>query len=175
LRSPPPAAFGRPVSIPPTTRRARVVLVKPEKVVSEAKRAQELGHQVGVFSRPSPTPRSRRTPWWQSPHRWPPTRAAVRVPARTRPAGVRPHRGLLAGGGGAGTGDCQPAPPRGPGPARDQHRRRAFKKLFPDRGCVRPKDAGDVRLGSCVIVRVRAGRRRPGVGSCSVSDVQECV
>lgn len=29
--------------------RARVVLVEPEKVVAEAERAQELGHQVGVF------------------------------------------------------------------------------------------------------------------------------
>ncbi|GGT58437.1 threonylcarbamoyl-AMP synthase [Streptomyces kurssanovii] len=29
--------------------RARVVLVEPEKVVSEAELAQELGHQVGVF------------------------------------------------------------------------------------------------------------------------------
>lgn len=33
--------------------RARVVLVEPEKVVAEAERAQELGHQVGVFLPPS--------------------------------------------------------------------------------------------------------------------------
>jgi L-threonylcarbamoyladenylate synthase len=34
-------------------RRARVVLVEPEKVVAEAELAQELGHQVGVFLPPS--------------------------------------------------------------------------------------------------------------------------
>ncbi|MEU0598089.1 L-threonylcarbamoyladenylate synthase [Streptomyces sp. NPDC006393] len=33
--------------------RARVVLVEPEKVVAEAERAQELGHQVGVFLPPA--------------------------------------------------------------------------------------------------------------------------
>lgn len=32
--------------------RARVVLVEPEKVVAEAERAQDLGHQVGVFLPP---------------------------------------------------------------------------------------------------------------------------
>ncbi|MER5958298.1 L-threonylcarbamoyladenylate synthase [Streptomyces sp. NPDC001893] len=33
--------------------RARVILVEPEKVVSEAELAQELGHRVGVFLPPS--------------------------------------------------------------------------------------------------------------------------
>ncbi|MDL4813206.1 Sua5 family C-terminal domain-containing protein [Actinomadura opuntiae] len=33
--------------------RARVVLVEPEQLLSEAERAQELGHQVGVFVPPS--------------------------------------------------------------------------------------------------------------------------
>ncbi|WP_369243620.1 L-threonylcarbamoyladenylate synthase [Streptomyces sp. R41] len=33
--------------------RARVVLVEPEKVIAEAERAQELGHQVGVLLPPS--------------------------------------------------------------------------------------------------------------------------
>ncbi|MFB6638933.1 L-threonylcarbamoyladenylate synthase [Streptomyces chartreusis] len=33
--------------------RARVVLVEPERVVAEAERAQETGHQVGVFLPPS--------------------------------------------------------------------------------------------------------------------------
>ncbi|KPI13599.1 hypothetical protein OK006_11000, partial [Actinobacteria bacterium OK006] len=37
---------------------------------------------------------------------------AVRVPARARPARLRPHRRALAGGRGDGTGDRQPAPPR---------------------------------------------------------------
>ncbi|MFG2882725.1 L-threonylcarbamoyladenylate synthase [Streptomyces sp. NPDC048297] len=54
--------LGHPLAVDPTSRvrvpgqhpshyapRARVVLVEPEKVVAEAERAQELGHQVGVF------------------------------------------------------------------------------------------------------------------------------
>ncbi|GHE86062.1 threonylcarbamoyl-AMP synthase [Streptomyces spiralis] len=56
------AVLGHRLSVPSTSRirvpgqhpshyapRARVVLVEPEKVVAEAERAQELGHQVGVF------------------------------------------------------------------------------------------------------------------------------
>ncbi|MGN9796381.1 L-threonylcarbamoyladenylate synthase [Streptomyces sp. OZ13] len=56
------ASLGCPLAVPSTSRvrvpgqhpshyapRARVVLVEPEKVVSEAELAQELGHQVGVF------------------------------------------------------------------------------------------------------------------------------
>jgi L-threonylcarbamoyladenylate synthase len=60
------AVLGRPLAVPSTSRvrvpgqhpshyapRARVVLVEPEKVVAEAERAQESGHQVGVFLPPS--------------------------------------------------------------------------------------------------------------------------
>ncbi|MFD3440269.1 L-threonylcarbamoyladenylate synthase [Streptomyces sp. NPDC058685] len=56
------AVLGRPLSVPSTSGvrvpgqhpshyapRARVVLVEPEKVVSEAELAQEEGHRVGVF------------------------------------------------------------------------------------------------------------------------------
>nr|WP_236570199.1 L-threonylcarbamoyladenylate synthase [Streptomyces mexicanus] len=56
------AVLGRPLAVPETSPvrvpgqhpshyapRARVVLVEPEKVVAEAERAQELGHQVGVL------------------------------------------------------------------------------------------------------------------------------
>jgi L-threonylcarbamoyladenylate synthase len=56
------AVLGCPLAVPSTSRvrvpgqhpshyapRARVVLVEPEKVASEAELAQELGHQVGVF------------------------------------------------------------------------------------------------------------------------------
>ncbi|MGW9033003.1 L-threonylcarbamoyladenylate synthase, partial [Streptomyces sp. NPDC055722] len=56
------AVLGGPLAVPSTSRvrvpgqhpshyapRARVVLVEPEKVVSEAELAQELGHRVGVF------------------------------------------------------------------------------------------------------------------------------
>ncbi|WP_327686212.1 L-threonylcarbamoyladenylate synthase [Streptomyces sp. NBC_00467] len=59
------AVLGRPLSVPSTSGvrvpgqhpshyapRARVVLVEPEKVVSEAELAQEEGHQVGVFLPP---------------------------------------------------------------------------------------------------------------------------
>lgn len=62
------AVLGRPLAVPSTSRvrvpgqhpshyapRARVVLVEPEKVVAEAERAQESGHQVGVFLPPSLT------------------------------------------------------------------------------------------------------------------------
>ncbi|MFJ8085430.1 L-threonylcarbamoyladenylate synthase [Streptomyces sp. NPDC096205] len=58
--------LGRPVTVPSTSGvrvpgqhpshyapRARVVLAEPEKVVAEAERAQELGHQVGVLLPPS--------------------------------------------------------------------------------------------------------------------------
>ncbi|MER6349796.1 L-threonylcarbamoyladenylate synthase [Streptomyces sp. NPDC001595] len=60
------AVLGGPIAVPATSRvrvpgqhpshyapRARVVLVEPEEVVAEAERAQELGHQVGVFLPPS--------------------------------------------------------------------------------------------------------------------------
>ncbi len=60
------AVLGSPIEVPTTSRvrvpgqhpshyapRARVVLVEPEKVVAEAERAQELGHQVGVFLPPA--------------------------------------------------------------------------------------------------------------------------
>jgi L-threonylcarbamoyladenylate synthase len=60
------AVSGFPLAVPATSRirvpgqhpshyapRARVVLVEPEKVIAEAERAQELGHQVGVFLPPS--------------------------------------------------------------------------------------------------------------------------
>jgi L-threonylcarbamoyladenylate synthase len=56
------AVLGYPLGVPATSRirvpgqhpshyapRARVVLVEPEKVVSEAELVQELGHRVGVF------------------------------------------------------------------------------------------------------------------------------
>jgi L-threonylcarbamoyladenylate synthase len=56
------AALGRPVAVPSASTvrvpgqhpshyapRARVVLVEPEEIVAEAGRAQEAGHQVGVF------------------------------------------------------------------------------------------------------------------------------
>ncbi|MGW0994195.1 L-threonylcarbamoyladenylate synthase [Streptomyces sp. NPDC002523] len=56
------AVLGRPLEVPSTSPvrvpgqhpshyapRARVLLVEPEKVVSEAELAQELGHQVGIF------------------------------------------------------------------------------------------------------------------------------
>ncbi|GHD93046.1 threonylcarbamoyl-AMP synthase [Streptomyces naganishii JCM 4654] len=56
------AVLGHPLAVPATSRvrvpgqhpshyapSARVVLVEPEKVVDEARLAQELGHQVGVF------------------------------------------------------------------------------------------------------------------------------
>lgn len=56
------AVLGIPIGVPATSHvrvpgqhpshyapRARVVLVEPEKVVAEAKRAQELGHRVGVL------------------------------------------------------------------------------------------------------------------------------
>ncbi|CAL9657216.1 Threonylcarbamoyl-AMP synthase [Streptomyces sp. enrichment culture] len=59
------AVLGCPLAVPSTSRvrvpgqhpshyapRARVVLVEPEKVVSEAEAAQELGHRVGVFLPP---------------------------------------------------------------------------------------------------------------------------
>ncbi|MER6817204.1 L-threonylcarbamoyladenylate synthase [Spirillospora sp. NPDC000708] len=55
----------RPLEVPSTSRirvpgqhpshyapRARVVLVEPQQVISETERAQELGHQVGVFVPP---------------------------------------------------------------------------------------------------------------------------
>ncbi|GGX78445.1 threonylcarbamoyl-AMP synthase [Streptomyces anandii JCM 4720] len=60
------AVLGHPLAVPVTSRvrvpgqhpshyapRARVVLVEPEKVAAEARLAQELGHQVGVFLPPS--------------------------------------------------------------------------------------------------------------------------
>ncbi|MFJ6721710.1 L-threonylcarbamoyladenylate synthase [Streptomyces sp. NPDC091259] len=60
------AVLGFPLAVPSTSRvrvpgqhpshyapRARVVLVEPEKVVTEAELAQELGHQVGVLLPPS--------------------------------------------------------------------------------------------------------------------------
>lgn len=60
------AVLGHPIEVPETSRvrvpgqhpshyapRARVVLVEPEKVIAEAERAQELGHQVGVLLPPS--------------------------------------------------------------------------------------------------------------------------
>ncbi|WP_316741355.1 L-threonylcarbamoyladenylate synthase [Streptomyces sp. MK7] len=60
------AVLGHRLAVPSTSRirvpgqhpshyapRARVVLVEPEKVVAEAERAQELGHQVGVFLPPA--------------------------------------------------------------------------------------------------------------------------
>ncbi|MFE4722109.1 L-threonylcarbamoyladenylate synthase [Streptomyces sp. NPDC056728] len=56
------AVMGCPLAVPSTSRvrvpgqhpshyapRARVILVEPERVVSEAELAQELGHRVGVF------------------------------------------------------------------------------------------------------------------------------
>ncbi|MFD4653796.1 L-threonylcarbamoyladenylate synthase [Streptomyces sp. NPDC058441] len=56
------AVLGCPLAVPSTSRvrvpgqhpshyapRARVILVEPERVVSEAELAQELGHRVGVF------------------------------------------------------------------------------------------------------------------------------
>ncbi|MFB7999639.1 L-threonylcarbamoyladenylate synthase [Streptomyces sp. NPDC056002] len=56
------AVLGCPLAVPATSRvrvpgqhpshyapRAKVILVEPEKVVSEAELAQELGHRVGVF------------------------------------------------------------------------------------------------------------------------------
>lgn len=64
------AVLGCPIAVPSTSRvrvpgqhsshyapRARVVLVEPEKVVTEAEHAQELGHQVGVFLPPLSPPR----------------------------------------------------------------------------------------------------------------------
>ncbi|MFI6808106.1 L-threonylcarbamoyladenylate synthase [Streptomyces luteogriseus] len=60
------AVLGSPIAVPTTSRvrvpgqhpshyapRARVVLVEPEKVLAEAERAQELGHQVGVCLPPA--------------------------------------------------------------------------------------------------------------------------
>ncbi|WP_306189608.1 L-threonylcarbamoyladenylate synthase [Streptomyces sp. MK5] len=60
------AVLGHRLAVPSTSRirvpgqhpshyapRARVVLVEPEKVVAEAERSQELGHQVGVFLPPA--------------------------------------------------------------------------------------------------------------------------
>ncbi|MGW1957906.1 L-threonylcarbamoyladenylate synthase [Streptomyces sp. NPDC001920] len=60
------AVLGRPVAVPSTSRvrvpgqhpshyapRATVVLVEPEDVVTEAERAQGLGHQVGVLLPPA--------------------------------------------------------------------------------------------------------------------------
>jgi L-threonylcarbamoyladenylate synthase len=60
------AVLGCPLAVPSTSRvrvpgqhpshyapRARVILVEPEKVISEAELAQELGHRVGVFLPPS--------------------------------------------------------------------------------------------------------------------------
>ncbi|MEU7407802.1 L-threonylcarbamoyladenylate synthase [Streptomyces sp. NPDC042638] len=60
------AVLGFPLAVPSTSRvrvpgqhpshyapRARVALVEPEKVVTEAELAQELGHQVGVFLPPA--------------------------------------------------------------------------------------------------------------------------
>ncbi|MFB7168030.1 L-threonylcarbamoyladenylate synthase [Streptomyces sp. NPDC056242] len=60
------AVLGCPLTVPSASRvrvpgqhpshyapRARVILVEPEKVVSEAELAQELGHRVGVFLPPS--------------------------------------------------------------------------------------------------------------------------
>lgn len=60
------AVLGHPLAVPSTSRvrvpgqhpshyapRARVVLVEPEKVVTEGELAQELGHQVGVFLPPA--------------------------------------------------------------------------------------------------------------------------
>ncbi|MFE9017918.1 L-threonylcarbamoyladenylate synthase [Streptomyces sp. NPDC007808] len=60
------AVLGRPVAVPSTSRvrvpgqhpshyapRATVVLVEPEDVVTEAERAQEIGHQVGVLLPPA--------------------------------------------------------------------------------------------------------------------------
>jgi L-threonylcarbamoyladenylate synthase len=78
------AVLGHPLAVPATSRvrvpgqhpshyapRARVVLVEPEKVVAEAERAQELGHQVGVLL-PHPSP--------SAPVK---THAVVTVPAST--------------------------------------------------------------------------------------------
>ncbi|MEJ2851808.1 MULTISPECIES: L-threonylcarbamoyladenylate synthase [unclassified Saccharothrix] len=60
------AVLGRPITVGTTTRvrvpgqhpshyapRARVVLVEPDEIPAEAQRAQEEGHQVGVFLPPS--------------------------------------------------------------------------------------------------------------------------